>query len=227
MFTLFQSKLDMIDLAMNQLGVRSFADLGGVWGVEAGYTFYALDRGAKAGVLVDTHPTDMVLEKARRYPQLRVIRGNFGSESVATEIGQVDAVFLFDTLLHQVAPDWDRILELYSRQAGCLLIYNQQWVGRGRRVRLLDLGEDQYFNNVPHTRDDGPYAGLFAKLDKPHPDHGDRLWRDAHHIWQWGITDGDLLDKMHDLGFRFRSFINDGQFGRLESFENHAFVFSR
>ena len=54
---LLQTKLSMIDFAIDYLGVRRFADLGGVWGVEGGYTFYALDRGAESGVLVDTHLT--------------------------------------------------------------------------------------------------------------------------------------------------------------------------
>jgi hypothetical protein len=224
---LLRSKLDLIDLAMQRLGARTFADLGGVWGVEAGYTFYALSRGATAGVLVDTHPTATVLDKARAYPQLRVIHGNFGAEAVVAEVGQIDAVFLFDTLLHQVDPDWDRVLELYAARAKCLLIYNQQWVGPGRAVRLLDLGEEEYFRNVPHAPDEVPYAGLFAKLDTPHPDHGGRLWRNVHNIWQWGVTDADLLGKMQDLGFRFRFFVNDGQFAHLKNFENHAFVFSR
>lgn len=224
---LIKGKLDTIDFAISQLGVRSFADLGGVWGVEAGYTFYALKRGASDGVLVDTHPTETVLEKARNYSNLRVIRGNFATEAVAAEVGQVDAVFLFDTLLHQVAPDWDRILELYSRHARCFLIYNPQWVGQGGRVRLLDLGEEEYFRNVPHASDEGIYAGLFAKLDTPHPDHGGRRIRDVHHIWQWGIADSDLLRKVEELGYRFRFFSNDGQFGRLDNFENHAFIFTR
>ena len=224
---LVRSKLDLIDFAIDHLGVRTFADLGGVWGVEGAYTFYALDRGAETGVLVDTHPTAKVLEKAEGYPWLRVVSGNFGTRSVAAEVERVDAVLLFDTLVHQVAPDWDQVLELYAQQTRCLLIYNPQWVGPGRAVRLLDLGEQEYFRNVPHDRDDGPYAGLFAKLDTPHPDHGGRLWRDVHHVWQWGVTDADLLSKMQDLGYRFRFFANDGQYGPLDNFENHAFVFSR
>lgn len=225
--SLVPSKLALIDFAVKRLGVQTFADLGGVWAVEAGYTFYALDRGAKAGVLVDTHPTDTVLQKAQQYRQLRIIQGNFGNESIATQVGQVDAVFLFETLLHQVAPNWDRILETYAPHARCFLIYNPQWLGPGRCVRLLDLGEEEYFRNVPHVRGDGPYGDLFAKLDTPHPDHGGRLWRDVHHIWQWGITDADLVSKMQDLGYRLRFFVNDGQFAALKNFENHAFVFSR
>jgi hypothetical protein len=47
--SLVQSKLDMIDFVLNRLRVQSFADLGGVWGVEAGYTFYALAYGEEPG----------------------------------------------------------------------------------------------------------------------------------------------------------------------------------
>jgi hypothetical protein len=50
----------MIDFATNRLRVQSFAYLGGVWGVEAGYTFYALAHGAGTAVLVDTHLTDSI-----------------------------------------------------------------------------------------------------------------------------------------------------------------------
>ena len=224
---LIQTKLDLISFAVRRLGVQTFADLGGVWGVEAGYTFYALDLGTTSGVLVDIAPTDTVVSVARTYPQLRVIRGDFGTEAMAAEVGNVDAVFLFDTLLHQVAADWDQVLEMYSRYARCLLIYNQQWVGPGRRVRLLELGEDEYFRNVPHTRNEGPYEGLFAKLDSPHPGYVNRKWRDVRDIWQWGITDGDLLEKVQGLGYDLQFFLNDGNFGSLRNFQNHAFLFSR
>ncbi len=40
------NKLELIDLAFRTLPVRSFADLGGLWGVDAGYTFYALEHHA-------------------------------------------------------------------------------------------------------------------------------------------------------------------------------------
>jgi hypothetical protein len=196
-------------------------------GVEAGYTFYALDLGTTSGVLVDITPTDTVVSVARTYPQLRVIRGDFGTEAIAAEVGNVDAVFLFDTLLHQVVADWDHVLEMYSRYARCLLIYNQQWVGPGRSVRLLELGEDEYFRNVPHARNEGPYEGLFAKLDTQHPGYANRKWRDVRDIWQWGITDDDLLKKVQALGYRLQFFVNDGNFGSLRNFQNHAFLFSR
>ena len=103
----------------------------------------------------------------------------------------MDAIFLFDVLLHQVAPDWDTILEMYAKNVRVLGIYNQQWTGSDTTVRLLDLGEKEYFRNVPVDPTNETYKGLFTKLDQKHP-YADRLWRDVHSIWQWGITDDDL-----------------------------------
>ncbi len=225
--TLLQDKIDLIDLAFSRFDLHSFADLGGVWGVEGGYTFHALEKhDVSAAALVDTHPTEVVKNRARRFAQLRLIKGNFGDETIAREVGDVDAVFLFDVLLHQVAPDWNRVLEIYSHQTRCFIIYNQQWIGSERTVRLLELGEEEYFKNVPHEPTDGPYNGLFQKLEEKHPDH-DRRWRDVHHIWQWGITDSDLTATIESLGFKLEFTKNCGRMGDLANFENHAFVFSK
>jgi hypothetical protein len=224
---LVEAKTGIIDFAFTRFGITSFADLGGVWGVEGGYTFHALAHpGITTAVMVDTHPTTHFRAKAREYPQLRVITGNFGDEAVVEAVGEVDAVFLFDVLLHQVSPDWDVVIEMYSNLARCLVIYNQQWIGGKETVRLLELGEEQYFSNVPHDPTQRPYSDLFAKLDEKHPDH-DRPWRDVHHIWQWGITDRDLRGKVESLGYRMQFMMNCGRFGDLDSFENHAFVFHK
>jgi hypothetical protein len=99
-------------------------------------------------------------------------------------------------------------------------------VGSGSTVRLIDLGEEGYYANVPHNCECLPYKKLFSRLDKIHPDHG-RLWRDIHNIWQWGITDKDLICKMRRLGFEMILFKNHGNFENLKNFENHAFIFER
>jgi hypothetical protein len=224
---LLKDKLDLIDYAFKAEKLTSFADLGGIWGVEGGYTFHALDKHpVSKGVLVDTHPTEITTKKSKNYPNLQLIQGNFGSVDVARQVGPVDAIFLIDVLLHQVRPDWNQVLEIYAQQCRCLIIYNQQWIGSDSTVRLLDLGEDEYFNNVPHKREAKPYHDLFQKLDQKHPDH-DRPWRDVHHIWQWGITDDDLEKAAEKLGFRLLLKKNCGRFAQLKNFENHAFVFAK
>src|SRR5262245_35453457 len=92
-------KTELIDFACQQLGVKSFADLGGVWRVDGGYTFYALKNYViERAFLVDTDLTDRVIENQASYPTLRLIEANFGEEQVACKIGSVDAVIFFDTL---------------------------------------------------------------------------------------------------------------------------------
>jgi hypothetical protein len=224
---LVRDKLEIIDFALNSLAVRSVADLGGVWGVDGGYTFYTLDKyGLGRAVLADRYITSATKQQAKKHPQLSLLSGDFGSEHIVREIGQIDAIFLFDVLLHQVAPDWDHILELYAPQTRCFVIYNQQWIGSKNTVRLLDLGEDEYFRNVPVSRTERPYDMLFQTLDQEHPDQG-KPWRDAQNIWQWGITDGALQSKVESLGFRLQFFKNCGQEWNTRNFENHACVFSR
>lgn len=220
-------KIELIDRAFTSLGIQSFADLGAVWRVEGAYTFHALEKHRiKDAVLVDLNVSQTVSARAESHPQLRLVRGNFGGQAVADQVGNVDAVFLFDVLLHQVDPDWDAILNLYAKYANSLLIYNQQWTGSGETVRLLDLGEKEYFRNVPHSRRVEEYQNLYQKLDEKHPET-DRPWRDYPGIWQWGITDTDLEARVTELGFKLVYKKDCGRFGRLRNFRNHAFIFTR
>jgi hypothetical protein len=93
-------------------------------------------------------------------------------------------------------------------------------------VRLLDLGKEEYFKNVPFSQDSPLYRALFEKMDEMNAEH-QRIWRDIHSVWQWGITDNDLRTKMQDLGFTERYYKNCGQFGTLTNFQNHAFIFKK
>ncbi len=224
-----QDKKDLIDFAYERLAPRpmAFADLGGVWGVDGAYTRYTLQRyGATRAVLVDTNFTDKVIEVAPSFPSLTLVKGNFGDPVTAERVGHVDAIFLFDVLLHQVKPDWDQVLAMYAPRTRLFVIYNQQWVGGRRTVRLLDLPRDQYFANVPHDRTVPPYSFLFEKMYEMNTEHG-RIWRDVHNIWQWGIVDHDLIDCLDHLGFTLQLYKNCGQWGELRNIQNHAFVFQK
>jgi len=232
---LAQDKKDLIDFACQRFKIRSFADLGGVWNVDGGYTFYALQRcQMEKAFLVDTNFTDEVVRQQAAYPALQLVEGNFGSEETITKIGNVDAALFFDTLLHQVNPDWDKVIELYAARVKYFLILNQQFTASEKTVRLLDLGEEEYFKNVPHERNEEPYKSVFQKMYEIHPQH-QRIYRDIHNVWQWGITDDDLVEKMKSLGFKMQlyknagpfSYSDSGQLRTLPNFENHAFVFSR
>ncbi len=216
--------IDYLFSAMNPRA-RSFADLGGVWNVDAAYTFYILGKYAiDAAHLVDTDVSPKVLKKSQQYAQLSVLPANFGDPSVPQRIGPVDVVLLFDILLHQVKPDWDEILALYAPFTRSFVVFNPQFTGSESTIRLLDLGATEYFNNIPHDRDSSLYRSLFENMYEIHPQHH-KLWRDIHNVWQWGITNSDLRAKMTALGFAEIYHRNCGQFGYLRNFENHAFVF--
>jgi hypothetical protein len=211
------NKKQLIDFSCQELGMRSFADLGGVWNVDAGYSFYAMERHkANSAVLVDTDVTPTVLERQKRYPGLKIIHGNFGQSITRDQIGKVDGVFFFDTLLHQVKPDWDEILGMYAGVARIFLIFNQQYTNFERTTRLLDLGRDEYFRNVPHVTSEEPYKTYFRDLDAIHPEHN-RPYRDIHNIWQWGIVDADLIVRMKELGFKMEFYKNCGRFGQAQN----------
>jgi hypothetical protein len=226
-----RGKKKLIDFACKRLHIRSFADLGGVWGVDGEYTFYAMDTyKIETASLVDFAVTETVVTSEKAYPGLKLITGNFGAEEVAQQIGRVDAVILFDVLLHQVNPDWDQILELYSKRTKCFLIFNPQFIASRSTVRLLDLGEEEYFRNIPHTKDEDTYKAVFEKMYEIHPRpqyQYQRIYRDIPDIWQWGIIDDDLIAKMKSLGFSMRYFRNQGRFNNLLNFENHAFAFCK
>jgi hypothetical protein len=222
------AKLRALDYCFEQLGSRSFADLGGIWAVDGGYARYAADvHSAERGLIVDDDFTDTYLEHSRRLPRLEHVRGNFGQRAVAESLGTLDVAIFFDVLLHQVDPDWDEVLEIYAPISRRFAIVQPQWNGP-ETVRLIDLGEAEYLASIPEV-DIGPgsvYDGLFDRLHEVNERRA-RPWRDVHDVWQWGITDRDLIARMAELGFGLRMFENTGPWRGLDRFHESVFVFDR
>ena len=142
------------------------------------------------------------------------------------DVCRVDAMMLFDVLLHQVAPDWDRVLQMYAPYTKRFIIYNQQYIASPISIRLLDLGKEEYFKNVPHDPEHPIYSSLFSKMWELNPQHK-RIWRDVHHAWQWGITDKDLMTTLEQLSFKLEYFCNHGQQSYPANFEGHSFIFTK
>ena len=221
------AKLRVIDYCFGELGARSFADLGGIWAVDGGYARFAADvHEAERGVVVDEDFTDAYLAAERQLPNLSHVRGNFGSIETVESLGEVDVAFFFDVLLHQVAPDWDQLLEMYAPVAQRIAIVQPQWNGP-EAIRLLDLGEAEYLAAIPggDAAHGTIYDGLFERLDQINEQRG-RPWRDVHDIWQWGITDEALIERMAHLGFGVRLHESTGPWRGLERFHEGLFVFA-
>jgi hypothetical protein len=216
-------KLRAIDRAFELTGARSFADLGGVWAVDGGYTFYARDRpGIVQGTLVDDLIDSLSPAARQRADErgVRLLTGNFSDRAVAKQVGTVDAVLLFDVLLHQVAPDWDEILDMYAERTRTFVIVQPQ-ANDDKTVRLIDLGREEYLRRVPPNE---PHDLLFDRLDEP---HRGRTWRDVHDVWQWGIGDSALTSKMEGLGFKLIHREDGGPWMGSAYFDNVAYVFTR
>jgi hypothetical protein len=219
-------KIELLDNAFSRFAPSSFADLGCAYRVDGGYSLYAADHWQpKRALLVDTHPTARMVEEAAMRQGLEVVLGNFGDAETIDKIGNVDAIIFFDVLLHQVGPDWDELLKRYAPHTRLFIIHNPQWLGP-KTVRLPDLGEENFLKVIPQTRNEALYRAAIDRPTEINPAH-QRPNRDVHHIWQWGITDADLIALMGSLGFSLRYFSDNGFFWHLTEFRNHSFIFER
>jgi hypothetical protein len=191
-------KNDLIDWALRFYEIKSLVDLGACWGVNGGYTFHALNtHELERALIVDGDITNLTRERAAKFPQLELIAGLLGDADTLERIGNVDAAIIYDILLHQVGPNWDEFLEMYSH-IDTLIIFNQSWLGP-ETVRFVEFGLDDYLKRVPHTSE-VRVREWFGKHDVFHPDLR-KPWRDVHYFWQWGITQKDLIDALWRLGY--------------------------
>ena len=221
-----REKFSLIDHVFNNnlINIQSFADLGGVWNVNAAYTLYTLKKySIDRAFLVDTNFNAGVDKKVGKYANLHKISGDFTQDIVINQLKGVDVIFLFDVLLHQVNPDWNVVLEKYSTITKFIIIYNQQWVNTDRTLRLTDLSLEEYKALAPVRKDD-LYDYIYSHEQDIHPEY-QKPWKDIHNIWQWGITDSDLRNQMKSLKFEEIYYKNHGWFSTLPAFEDHSFVF--
>jgi Sulfotransferase family len=222
-------KAQAIDYAVEQLGVESFASLE-IAGAYGQWAFHTIDkRTVQSGALVDLSPRRArshllsAIEQAAERPGMRVLDGAFSDPRTVTEIGEVDAILLFDVLLLAVDPDWDQVLELYAPVTSGFVIANPQWERDKTTVRLIDLGREEYLEAVPPAK---AHRELFDRLDEWHPGQH-RPRRDITGIWQWGITDADLGAKMDELGFSLEREWSLDPPRKTKGFTYKTFVFTR
>lgn len=217
---LMKGKIRLIDFCFkDNKNISSFADLGGVWGVDGGYTLYTLSKyNIKKAYLFDTGISEIVSSKSINYSQLKLHELDFGSDEAVNKISNVDMILLFDVLLHQVNPNWDEVLTKYASKTNYFVIYNPQFDAE-KTVRLLDLGKEEYFRQVPHKPEDTYYYGLLFTDQE-------REIRGVHNIWQWGITDNDLRNVMKKLNFKEIYFLYDNRWGKTK-FTSKGFIFKR
>lgn len=191
------------------------------------YTFYTLDHfPIDQAYLVDIHIYDEVKNRAKQYPELTLVETSFHQHILSGEVRPVDCLFLFDVLLHQVSPDWREILRLYVPFTSHFLIYNPQYRITPHTVRLPELGKKKYFRQVPVAQNKHDINLLFDQPDEKLDKTG-LLRKNFGVYWQWGITDGDLISHMQELGFYLQWTKDCGKFPGTRAFNGVAFLFSQ
>ena len=219
-------KLRLIDRIYKNIfpSARSFADLGGVWNVNAAYTLYTIRKHAiQHGILIDTNFPEGLQEKISVHRNLSIIQGDFANKETINRIGHIDVIYFFDVLLHQANPSWKEIIAQYAQHVSCFAIFNQQLIYGNKTIRLTDLPLNEYIKFAPKGRDE-LYRYVYSHAEEIHPEYK-KPWKDIHNVFQWGITDTDLRTVMEDLGFHEMYFKNYGRFSNLPAFENHGFIF--
>lgn len=203
------TKASFAQHAVRKHKVTSFADLGSCWGVNAGY---ALDLLAKNKIdrayVADEIITELSRDRGTAFPQLLFVQGLLSDPTLAEQIGAVDALLMYDILLHQVNPDWNRFIEMWSTRARVIIVFNPMWELDEVTVRFIDRGAAWYKEKVVFS-DEGRIDEWFAKLDEIAPRNG-RRWRDVHYYWQFGITRRDLIECFEHAGFTLDRFENFG-----------------
>ena len=74
-------KLRAIDAAFSRFDLRSAADLGAVWAIDAGYSFHVAERKEVERVVIcDARFTERVVELAEERPKVELVVGYLGRQ---------------------------------------------------------------------------------------------------------------------------------------------------
>lgn len=200
-----QSKLALVETAHRITEFRSFADLGGCWGVNGAYSFHAAElcgSTLERGFILDGNITPQTRNRAGRHPRVECVETLLGSREAHDAVGFVGAVIMFDVLLHQVKPDWNDFLLAWSRQTDTLVIHNQNWLKTPRTIRFVDRGLEWYRRNVVVWEDENQATELDGWFARHHErDSRGQLKRDSYDFWQFGIRPLELINLLARHGF--------------------------
>lgn len=219
-------KVELLCSATEHFNIDSLCDIGGVWGVEGGYSIYAKSiLGLPKVRLIDSHWT----ESAKRLcidAGVQIEEGFCYTSLEKLKNEPWDAVCLFNFLLHQVSPDWREVLRSLAPFFKYFLINNPQWTNGKMGFRLLDEGNEKYFSYVPHHKTEESYAKM---IEKPHEidQFHQKANRDLHLIWQWAITNDELFDWMNLLGFSLKYMRPGTVWEHNENFQDFGFIFQK
>ena len=225
----FPHKLRLIELAYEIMPFRSFADLGACWGVHGAYAFHAAKicgSHLERGCVVDGEITPLTRERAAEYPGITLIEGALGAKEVRDTVGETDCLIMYDVLLHQVDPDWDRFILDYLPSTRMCIVYNQNWTRSEDTIRFVDKGIEWFKENVYYSNE-AMLEKWFSEHDR-HDPHQGKSMKDVHNYWQWGIVRKDIVSLFQKNGFTPQFIRTYGPFNRERPWiVNEGMIFVR
>ena len=134
-------KAGLATRAVRKHRVKSFADIGGCWGVHAGYTVHLLaNNPIERAYVADGNVNEQSRAAGKPYPQLEFIEGQFNEPAFIAPFPEVDALIMYSILLHQANLDWDDLLEAWAPKARVIVVYNHMWKKSDETIRFVDRG---------------------------------------------------------------------------------------
>lgn len=223
--TVIKQKKLLIDNALSYFKIDSLLDLGGNWNVDGVYSKYIYDNSDCRDITIVDAYWDHKLTKDYEFYGINCIRETF-SKFFEREPRHFDCTLIFDILLHQVSPNWKEIINHISTISKNILIFNPQWISTDETVRLTKLPNAEYLSNVPHNKDEYPYNNYLKNPWNICPETG-ICYKDSYCIWQWGITNVDLISSFHKQNFDLLFSQNFKGWDLLDNFENYGYIFRK
>ena len=221
MKNIINHKLQILNWLGKNYNIKTSIDFGGIWNVDGFYTkhmheTYSLNK----STIVDRFwPSDL----KEKLDLIGIECADCLFSDFDFENKSYDVCILFDVLLHQVIPDWRNFLGRISKHCEFIVIYNPQWLRR-TSCRLTDLDDRQYFMEIPHEPCEDPY-NYYTNNRQGKCSYAGVQIKDSFRLWQWGITNLDLINAMHNYGFQLIYLKNYFGWTQLKNFQNYGFIF--
>lgn len=143
-----------------------------------------------SALILWTISSPQVRERFAGYPHFHVVKGSFGKPETVAALPEVEALFLFDILLHQVDPDWGVILgSLYAQGKGHRDVQSAMEGfgedGAAAGTRTGSLPSQFSFRGRLRDFEGGCGSNLCEPRRAPRQIRAKRRG-DAPDIWQWG-----------------------------------------
>ncbi|WP_288999123.1 hypothetical protein [uncultured Psychrobacter sp.] len=115
------------------------------------------------------------------------------------EFNGCELMICIDSLCYLSGSTWEEILGYYIKKSDYSIIINPMWMVGHNSLDFKRYGEEWYLSNVPLNKSESYIKKWFANHNSF--DHStNKFIKDSYGVWQTGITEADLKNKLDSLG---------------------------